>query len=72
MSYSVLVRFSGEKDRPLSLADSQEELQQTTVTDLKQKCAKEIPGAPGKDLHKTHPHSTRKLGLVIIFSYILI
>lgn len=66
MNYSVLVRFNGEKDQPITLplADSQEELQQTTVTDLKQKCVKKIPGAPGKDLHKTHSHSTRKLGLL--------
>ncbi len=48
MVFQVLINFNEKKNKPLRVADSEEEFNNTTVRELKEKFKSQIPGAPGR------------------------
>lgn len=49
MIYQVLINFNDKRNKPLEVADSEENFNKTTVLELKKKFKDKIaPGAPGR------------------------
>lgn len=49
MVFQVLINFNDKKNKPLEVADTQDNFNKTTVLQLKQKFKEKIPGAPDPD-----------------------
>lgn len=48
MVFQVLINFNDKKNKPLDVADSLEEFEKTTISELRKKFTEQIPGAPGE------------------------
>ncbi len=48
MVFQVLINFNDKRNKPLRVADSEEEFNNTTVRELKEKFRSKFPEAPGR------------------------